>query len=69
MEALREPERSDQERYDGACSVFTGRMQTVANWKHSYYGAAYTTRLRQAIKEARDACDTLEVTLKQLGEN
>lgn len=55
---------SREQQFDRATEMFTGRMRNVANWKHHYLGAAYTTRLEQAIKEARDACDVMEKAIE-----
>ncbi len=49
--------------FDKACIGFTAAMQTVAGWKHNYFGAAYSTRLRQAISDARVAADHMEQVL------
>lgn len=51
--------------FDKECLTFTAAMQTVAGWKHNYLGAAYTTRLRQAISDARAASDHLEKFLNK----
>ena len=55
-------------RFDTACDLFSMDMRRVAAWKHNYYGAAYTTRLKQAIQEGRAACDRLEADLIAMGE-
>jgi len=52
-----------QQDFDKACAVFSETMQIAAIWKHSYAGAAYSTRLRQAINDAREACDAMEIIL------
>lgn len=49
--------------FDIAADKFTGLLMFAANWKHNYFGAAYSTRLRQAIKDVREACDELAVAL------
>jgi hypothetical protein len=46
--------------FDEATKKFTHSLCKAADWKHGYYGAAYSTRLEQAIKEARVACDEME---------
>lgn len=53
----------DQQDFDNAVSAFSITMGHVANWKHSYGGSVYSTRLRQAINDARMACDRLEPIL------
>lgn len=53
-----------QSDFDNACHAFTTIMAKVTTWKHSYSGAAYSTRLRQAINDARGACDCMEAALK-----
>jgi hypothetical protein len=54
--------------FDESCMKFTGALAQAANWKHDYFGAAYTTRLKQAIRVTRDACDRLEKELMEQGE-
>lgn len=54
--------------YDKACLEFTSLLAEASAWKHSYYGAAYTTRIKQAIQRAREACDSMEDFLKDTGE-
>ena len=39
--------------FDDVCAEFTQTMRAVADWKHTYHGAAYTTRLTAAIAVAR----------------
>jgi hypothetical protein len=41
--------------FDAMCDLFTGHASVVANWKHSYFGAAYSTRLKAAIAEMKYA--------------
>mgnify|MGYP001447644935 CR=1 FL=1 len=62
-------EKRDQDLFDSACVEFTTYMQYVADWKNNYYGAAYSTRLKKAIIDARLAADRLERTLSELGED
>lgn len=50
----------DSKTFDNATAAFTAGMAVAQNWKHHYFGAAYSTRLRQAIRDARDACDQME---------
>lgn len=35
--------------FDDTCDAFTVACQHAAHWKHNYSGAAYTTRIVQAI--------------------
>ena len=49
--------------FDTAAAEFTRRLQRAADWKHFYFGAAYSTRIRQAIIEARLACVLMEAVL------
>jgi DnaJ-domain-containing protein 1 len=51
--------------FDYATKRFDAEIAKVANWKHGYFGAAYSTRLRAAIADARAACDRLEVALNE----
>ncbi len=51
--------------FDVECIGFTAGMRTVAEWKDSYPGAAYSTRLRQAISDARALADHMEKVLNQ----
>lgn len=46
--------------FDDATYKFTRAMCKAADWKHGYFGAAYSTRLHQAIRDARAACDEME---------
>lgn len=59
IESLKNPPQN----FDEAVASFTCVMKIVGAWKPSYFGAAYSTRLRQAIKAAREACDRLEKVL------
>lgn len=51
--------------FNTATAKFTQAMHAASSWKDYFFGAAYSTRLRQAIKVARDACDELERTLDE----
>lgn len=53
-----------QKDFDAACKAFTRAMREAAGWR-SYFGAAYSTRLAQAIKNAREACDEMERAIKE----
>lgn len=46
--------------FDDATHKFTRSMCKAVDWKHGYFGAAYSTRLEQAIRDARSACDEME---------
>jgi hypothetical protein len=37
------------------CDLFTSYASTVANWKHAYFGAAYSTRIKAAIADMKFA--------------
>lgn len=54
------PARAD---FDARAKLFTDKLLAAANWKHQFYGAAYSTRIAQAIKLAREACDEAEQLL------
>jgi hypothetical protein len=41
--------------FDAMCDLFTGHASVVLNWRHSYFGAAYSTRLKAAIAEMKYA--------------
>ena len=59
----------DQKVFDSGFKVFTERLQWAAGWQHNFFGAAYSTRLREAIKVAREACDGMEKILEADKEN
>lgn len=51
------------DEFDAACAEFAATL--IANgrgWK-SYFGAAYSTRMRECIKNVRAACDQMEEVL------
>lgn len=52
-----------QRRFDKTSAEFTTAIAYAADWKHNYFGAAYSTRLRQAIGDLRLACDTMQQVL------
>jgi hypothetical protein len=58
-------ERNQMNDFDRACADFTSRLKHAANWKDHYMGAAYSTRLWQAIQEAKAAIATMEVALHE----
>lgn len=41
--------------FDAMCDLFTSYASTVANWKHAYFGAAYSTRIKAAIADMKFA--------------
>lgn len=41
--------------FDEMTVIFTARVTRAANWKHTYFGAAYSTRIKQAIAELKEA--------------
>jgi hypothetical protein len=51
--------------FDIAAYEFTRHLQRAADWQDAYFGAAYATRIRQAIKEAREACEEMEAVLEK----
>jgi hypothetical protein len=42
--------------FDGRAAHFTQLMQTAADWKYRFSGAAYSTRLASAVLLAESAC-------------
>lgn len=56
---------STQDDFDRACAEFTLTMKDVANWKHQYFGASYSTRLSHAIDDARMAADRMEFAIQK----
>lgn len=52
-----------QKEFDEACLAFVGILiANASNWK-GYFGAAYSTRMRECIKSVRAACDDMEIIL------
>lgn len=47
-----------------ACQTFSEDMTKVAGWKWQYHGYTYTSRLEQAVADARKACDAIEAAMK-----
>ena len=41
--------------FDAVCARFTQRVAKAANWKHAYFGAAYSTRINAAIFDLKVA--------------
>lgn len=53
------------EDFDRECNNFAEKL--IANGKHwkDYFGAAYSTRMRDCIKNVRAACDEMEKVLDE----
>jgi hypothetical protein len=56
---------SDPETFDEARVKFDLRLSLGVAWKTNYPGAAYSTRIREAIADLRDACDEMEQFLNR----
>ena len=41
--------------FDKMAERFTARVRYAGNWRDNYFGAAYATRIKQAIQELREA--------------
>jgi hypothetical protein len=39
---------------------FTFRVKRAADWRNTYFGAAYSTRVKAAIKELKEAIEDAE---------
>lgn len=46
--------------FDEAAFKFMNDMYRASHWKENYFGAAYSTRIEQAIRDARASCDEME---------
>lgn len=46
--------------FDEVCQKFTTAMHIAADWKNYYFGAAYSTRLKQALSDAKEAITEAE---------
>lgn len=46
--------------FDAMTAKFTERVARASQWRHAYYGAAYATRIKEAIKELREAITEAE---------
>lgn len=46
--------------FDQECLEFSVALGVAADWKNSFSGASYRTRLEQAIQVARGACARME---------
>ena len=57
-----------EREFNTATAKFTQAMHAASDWRNYFFGAAYSTRLQQAVKVARDACEELERTLREGGE-
>lgn len=40
--------------FDDMAARFTHRIQANVGWRENYFGAAYATRIRSAIKDLKD---------------
>ena len=51
--------------FDSECEKFSQVL--VVNGKHwkDYYGSAYSTRMRECIKNVREACAVMEKVLEE----
>jgi hypothetical protein len=52
--------RGVSDDFDRMASRFTAHVKRAAEWKHTYFGAAYSTRIREAILELKIAIDEAE---------
>jgi len=59
----------NQKDFDEGYRTFTDSLAVASGWQQNFFGAAYSTRLREAIKLARGACDTMEKILEADKEN
>ena len=46
--------------FDAMTAKFTALAIQAAGWKHNYYGAAYATRIRQAVADMKRAIEIAE---------
>lgn len=46
--------------FDTMTELFTTRVRHAAEWKHGYFGAAYSSRIRQAVAELKRAIEIAE---------
>lgn len=44
-----------QKDFDAMCNQFDARVHRASCWRSTYFGAAYSTRIKQAIQELKDA--------------
>lgn len=53
------------DEFDTHCNNFAEKL--IVNGKHwkDYFGAAYSTRMRECIKNVRTACDEMEKVLDE----
>jgi hypothetical protein len=57
-----------QAEFDAAARRFTAAALFAAGWKRQYYGATYSSRLRQAVTDLRAAVDDMAATLERESE-
>lgn len=53
--------------FDIMTERFTQLVRHVVEWKHNYYGATYTTRIRQAVETLKEAIAVAEAN-PEIGE-
>lgn len=51
--------------FDDACIRFTAACVVASQWKHNYPGAAYSTRLYQAIGDLKAEIVLMEAVLEK----
>jgi len=47
--------------FDVMMQRFTSRVRFAADWKDNYFGAAYSTRIKQAISDLKSAIAEAEL--------
>ena len=50
---------TDQQHFDALCERFTSACARAKDWRHQYFGAAYSSRIKEAIRD-------LETTIAEL---
>jgi len=46
--------------FDEGCKYVNARLAYLAEWKHNYFGAAYSTRLTQLSADLRDLANKVD---------
>lgn len=46
--------------FDDGCKYVNARLLYLGQWKHNYFGAAYSTRLKQLGVDLRDLADKVD---------
>lgn len=54
---------TDQRDFDAACNEFTDLLVHARNWKHTYFGACYSSRIRHAVEDLRRALEIAETRI------